>query len=613
MNIDTTESSPHDLSLPKFATETGEEANNKQMQGANSPEINPLRSRPTCCKHWKKHLTTRPYQHPIENRNNLKKGIVQSYENTKLEILNLGTIWETQKEDLIESDISKPQNNQLKRIMNKTIRPLPTHLKEDSPLLPTMLREIKPKLDITKIRNDLENTDTKNSSKTTENPRKIHIQTQTSIQPQKNQWAYIINLKNEQDTNNIDIHCEDCLSFTNLIKPENRHYLYNMNSGKAHTIMLDLQNRLNLLSNIPSKDKLNTLYSYVNINLRYRYKNISDKQTDKLLSTNTITKDNLHKILLFTTSEEIKDLSCRPGITSDGRKYYPKQPMPGRTLEGELYYPRPMGQTLQAYINNFNNLQALRNALLYHPWENTTPDWIKTYTSQIKYQFWSHYTLIKLNSWIELPCIVDWSGQLWGDCNALIKEAQLRGVHIPDNIYNLVTMHSCISLQSTDADIMQEIVKKHIPHLVNSENTHTLVPLPDLARTAEIIESLLALSMNIHLFTPITGTVDILGEKIPYIIIGGKAYIPWSWSRLIIPNGKQSQNIHSEPPLRIHNWLHLHLQTAAKICSYTLDVSLVAPLYDLIIGAEITASWGETRNKERSLKLIHKLKTTKHP
>ena len=59
-----------------------------------------------------------------------------------------------------------------------------------------------------------------------------------------------------------------------------------------------------------------------------------------------------------------------------------------------------------------------------------------------------------------------------------------------------------------------------------------LIPIAMFVRALEIIESWISPHIGCEFFTPITGTVVLLRQKVPFILIAGTAYIPYSIQNL---------------------------------------------------------------------------------
>ena len=270
------------------------------------------------------------------------------------------------------------------------------------------------------------------------------------------------------------------------------------------------------------------------------------------------------------------DNNNRPIIKCNNHPY-----IPGRTLEDKMYYPKSRSASLLEYLNTFditppNDIDISQQ---FHPWTSLEEE-NQCIPSPLANQGTNPHNIltIKLADWAILPAICK-DGILWADSYQLLRTVQLKGSQPPDLLQYILNEPDPPHLSINETNALTEHSLKISPN-IKGPLQFNLAPIPLLARATEILESILSKTRQLELFTPITGAIKILDEKIPFLLIGGTPYIPWSWSKLLIPP-QGDISIHKNPPLRISNWLLLHLNSAAELCNFVLATDNVAPLEDL--------------------------------
>ena len=135
-----------------------------------------------------------------------------------------------------------------------------------------------------------------------------------------------------------------------------------------------------------------------------------------------------------------------------------------------------------------------------------------------------------------------------------------------------------------------------------------MVPVSTLARAMEIIEALLAKACGLYLYTPITGTILILNDLVPFILINGSPYIPWFWANFLIPlNNEDTPPNQRLIPTRVYNWMGQHFLVTCTLNDYFDTDNLVIPLELILDRLNISAQWGSLRNYKTKEALRSKL------
>ena len=135
-----------------------------------------------------------------------------------------------------------------------------------------------------------------------------------------------------------------------------------------------------------------------------------------------------------------------------------------------------------------------------------------------------------------------------------------------------------------------------------------MVPVSTLARAMEILEALLAKACGLCLYTPITGTILILNDLVPFILINGSPYIPWFWANFLIPlNSEDTPTDQRLIPTRVYNWMGQHFLVTCTLNDYFDTDNLVIPLELILDRLNISAQWGSLRNHKTKEALRSKL------
>ena len=113
------------------------------------------------------------------------------------------------------------------------------------------------------------------------------------------------------------------------------------------------------------------------------------------------------------------------------------------------------------------------------------------------------------------------------------------------------------------------------------------------------------------LYTPITGSLLLLKQIVPYILIAGIVYIPFSIVSLLIPHpppASKNPICTQSVPINIHNWLLIHLITAAHTCKFTLAVNPVIPISSILGMDGMDVHWDKRRGKAELAMFISRMK-----
>ena len=172
----------------------------------------------------------------------------------------------------------------------------------------------------------------------------------------------------------------------------------------------------------------------------------------------------------------------------------------GRTLNNEPYYPKLYKEPLNSYIIRFEITPTEPQSQQYHPWYPTTylnePTPLYQQTPDGPPPPPNHTTTnhtptpiltVKLTQWASIPAIKI-NNSLLSDPYYLLRCAQLRGAQPSDLLKS--TLYNYPKQRNADQHLkyLQTMTHKKFPHLLNPAQPH-LVPIPLLARAAEILES----------------------------------------------------------------------------------------------------------------------------
>ena len=307
-----------------------------------------------------------------------------------------------------------------------------------------------------------------------------------------------------------------------------------------------------------------------------------------------------HKINItsecFIKNPTLKELfDFCSGIQTPSAKTY----WPGRLYNSDPYYPSCHVQTLNTYITNLDKETPFSNYAPFHsmvlspymvdgPSTNIEPDWKSTKLINI-YEFFSTLAFLDKHSepWITFSSI-----------RKLFSDYELETDILPTSF---ILSKSTKLLQGASAEIIDEYLKQDYSNHEPSNNPpdiHTMIPATTAARAIEIFMSLLAYKRGIPTYTPITGTVSVLTEITPFILINGSPYISWLWTNQIVPWKHNLMYHHHNKnflqlgkPIHIHGWLRIHWDTANRISGLPPQTNSLIPLRSALIALNTNASW----------------------
>ena len=319
---------------------------------------------------------------------------------------------------------------------------------------------------------------------------------------------------------------------------------------------------------------------------------------------------------LQITIENLQLVEFAASANSAAITFLPEGQNLGRTTSNSLYYPHMLDEHINRYIPNFNKLRPIQDAIQFHPWIEAKPAWLNPASNELRNTSWKEFRLISFNTWLTVPALIDRSGETYVDVSLLQYIADNRGAQLPTNLPGLLTIYYVEYIPGRELETIKNLYKTYFPNLWSIGNPiGPLIPLATFARGIEILECLLAARAKIQLFTPITGSVIILGQVVPFIMIAGKVHIPYSIVKLIIPHPPpQSEFPQSNllvtqvPPIQLYNWLLTHLIVAAQISEFKLKINPVIPIDSLFQVDGISLHWWHLRSKAKLSQAISKLK-----
>ena len=384
--------------------------------------------------------------------------------------------------------------------------------------------------------------------------------------------------------------CETCEDISAWLQPNLKLIIGERRcDNKLHMLKDDMRLRLNNFNDQPNGLISCLLSIYLNTNLKRLLPPLVSQLPHSIKLTNPSQLD------IFQSCSRYSERTLAHS------NYFP-----GRTLKNELYYPHyhnSVEQPLSAYLKMFNRGPSQLLSRQYHNWSRVDLIGLGKYSSQLHQldNSWENIQMIAITKWLTIPCLIDLKGRIWGDWNTCYRVFNFHGIRVPNDLTNL-TLNESISLEYDEAIILNTLTSYILPEFTDPKMVFTLVPIGTLARTTEIVETLLASKRGILLFTPLTGTLKITSDSVPFIILSGIIYIPWIWVKLLIPETspdnmtKETSSGTTNPPIRLSNWAFVHLHTAALICKFPLPVELVVPISELLKYSKLSISWGHCRN-----------------
>ena len=391
--------------------------------------------------------------------------------------------------------------------------------------------------------------------------------------------------------------CEICKRYDPWVITGTRKFLPQKCYPHFHRMHEELPHRQPLIMDLLKKNKEATFRTYININI------IKD------LTYSMPESQPKHPAEI---TEEMLNLFNFMASANSSTSPTPKHQVIGRTTNNGLYYPFLLNEPDNLFIPNFNKIRTIQEAFQFHPWHSYKPTWLEPFSASLHNSQWREFTMITFNSWLMVPALVDTTGHFYIDINILKHLASLCKISLPQELPGLLSIHYLEYISEREHRILENLYKEHFPRLWSQGNAiGPIIPLPTFARGVEIVECLLSPKFNLQLFTPITGIILLLKQPVPFIMIAGRVHIPYSIVRLIIPHPPLTESIPlvtQQPPKQLHNWLLLHLITAARLSKYSLNINPVIPISNIIQIKGIKMFWIGIRNKLTHSLLISKLR-----
>ena len=385
--------------------------------------------------------------------------------------------------------------------------------------------------------------------------------------------------------------CGVCQAYGDLIMSEFRQHTPQQCYSYFHIMYRDFLQRQHLLSDLLQHNHTLTVRMYVTINM---LKNILPATLDHHPSQ--VTRETLGWIEYLASSNSSTSTSFTTGQWV------------GRTTNNSLYYPYILKESFNTFTLNFNKIRSPQEAIQFHPWVTSKPRWLETYSHLLSNLTWKEFILVSFNSWITIPILRDTAGRLFADSSIIGTIASNHNLRIPKELPGLLTICYLEYLPEREVRIVEELYKGHLLELWRPGTAiGPLIPLPTFARGIELVECLISPTFGLQLFSPITGTLQILKQKVPFILIAGQIHLPYSIIKLIIPSTPGKLLITQQTPKQLCNWLLVHLVTAARISKFALSINPVIPLASLDLEG-IPLRWNNIRTKSTLDKLISKLK-----
>ena len=398
--------------------------------------------------------------------------------------------------------------------------------------------------------------------------------------------------------------CMTCKNISLLIRLETYKHIRKLNP-----------NMCTLSETNPCDAHLHYIYSHEISHLHY---NPTDPPPLLSRRRHTFYNINISNLLLPTTKESNPRKTRHPitnptflelqQFCSDIHSIPHQQPTwPSITINYTNYYPPKPNSSLEESINNFNREPSYQQAFQFHPWESTE---LSGFEPKLLTPEWLHLVTLHLTPFVNIPAVSDTNYNLWGSTAMLMANMTQYNVNPPILLPLLLHSGKIKYLSDGPASILDNLSNSTFPGLLTGYNSrYTMAPVTILSRIAEIFSSLLAATHNVELFTPITGSVKILGEITPYIIIHGQPFISWNWIKQVIPQPKVNphiktikghQYLNAGRPIELHNWHQLHWTVALRITKQNNLSNTVVSLQSSLKALGTTATW-INQNRESAL------------
>ena len=330
--------------------------------------------------------------------------------------------------------------------------------------------------------------------------------------------------------------------------------------------------------NEPQTSNQQRLISYYKINLlNFLQHNVRQNITPKICTTNP----TLTELSLF----------CSGSNVTNTRSHWP-----GRLQYLKDYYPSSPIASFNSFVSYFNQETPFSHYAPFH-WANISELTTSNKTSPPLSEDWKTIKTIEFYNCFSTITFFDSSSNPWVPfkfIEDIFHNHKITCSTLPPSF--LLTRPTRLLTDET-AEFMDNYLGGN-PSSSHPE-IYTMIPAITAARALEILMSLLAHREGITHYTPITGTLIILDETTPFIIINGIPYISWNWASQIVPKQHNHMTYHShgkqtlqlQRPFRIHGWLRIHWNLANLISGLPYQSSILTPLQTTLISLNTTASW----------------------
>ena len=283
---------------------------------------------------------------------------------------------------------------------------------------------------------------------------------------------------------------------------------------------------------------------------------------------------------------------CSGTIMAQTQTYWP-----GRLPQFKKYYPpsSPL-TTTNTFLTQFNRETPFSEYASYHPMELTDQIAPKEPSSNL-HPDWENFRTLKFYNSFTTVALID------SDSNPWVTFQFLQNLFSRFEIESDILTPSFLLSKSTKvlegpAATLMDFHLKEVQPNSSRPTTHTMIPAITAARTIEILLSLAAHKIGITHYTPITGTIEILNEVTPFILLNGVPYIAWDWAIQIIPRHhnhakyvKGKNVLHLQRPIQIHGWAQVHWNLATLISGLPYYSNIITSLPDALVALNTTASW----------------------
>ena len=384
--------------------------------------------------------------------------------------------------------------------------------------------------------------------------------------------------------------CALCQTYRDLTLTEIRQFAPQHCYSHFHIMNQDFPRRQHLLADLMQRNPTLTVKIYVSINMIKDLLSSSQEFHPSQVTTETL---NLIEFLASSDSSSATSIITGQWI--------------GRTINNTLYYPHMLNESYNMFNLNFNKIRSPQEAMQFHPWTITKPMWLEMFSNHISGLTWKEFRLASFNSWITIPVLKDTSGRLFVDSSIIETLASTHNIRLPKELQDLLTINYSEYLPEQEIHIIEKLYKEYLKEFWKPGSAiGPIIPIQTFARGLELLECLLSPKFGLQLFSPITGTLQLLKQSIPFILIAGRIHIPYSVVKLIIPTSQKKILITQQPPKQLFNWLLVHLITAARVAKFGLNINPVISITNLQQEG-VTLFWSNIRTQAIFSQLISKL------